>query len=119
MSDNPDIKWALDILTPEPGDKRPLFMEYGLKFSLACGGFYSACYRNYLLSRPMYAGIHIHLISAVCGWAIASAMQQLSDNHYARRDQLLKDYIIKHPEDFPEPERKKWADVLEPWYPIR
>ena len=40
-------------------------------------------------------------------------------NYLAERDAVLRHYIELHPEDFPVPERKKYADVIEPWIPIR
>nr|CAD7576664.1 unnamed protein product [Timema californicum] len=41
------------------------------------------------------------------------------DAYYAERDAILMHYIELHPEDFPPIERKKFADVLLRWDPIR
>lgn len=40
-------------------------------------------------------------------------------NYLSERDAVLRNYIELHPEDFPVPERKKYAEVIEPWIPIR
>ncbi|KOC66271.1 hypothetical protein WH47_07340, partial [Habropoda laboriosa] len=37
----------------------------------------------------------------------------------SRKDAVLRDYIRLHPERFPAPQNRKFADMFEPWVPVR
>ncbi|KAK2585969.1 hypothetical protein KPH14_010546 [Odynerus spinipes] len=119
MAENPDIQWALDILTPDPDYKPSQLVEYGLIVGTPLSLFVASCWRNKSLRRPMLAGIHVHIISSLLGFVGAYSCKEVYENHFARRDQMLRHYVTLHPEDFPPPERKKWSEVFDPWYPIR
>ncbi|KAL2729222.1 NADH dehydrogenase ubiquinone 1 subunit C2 [Vespula squamosa] len=119
MSNNPDIQWALDILTTEPDYKASIWERYGLLYGLPLTIFGGACLRNSLLNRPLHAGFQVHIITTLASFLVSYKLQEFTNDHFAKRDQLLRHYVTLHPEDFPPPERKKWGEVFEPWYPIR
>lgn len=56
MSNNPDIQWALDILTPDPDYKPSIWEKYGMLVGMPLTFFGGACLRNSVLKRPFYAG---------------------------------------------------------------
>ncbi|XP_047346126.1 NADH dehydrogenase [ubiquinone] 1 subunit C2 [Vespa velutina] len=119
MSTNPDIQWALDILTPDPDYRPSLWEKYGMLVGTPIMLVGGACFRNSFLKRPLHAGLQVHIALTVIGLAVGYKMHELVDNHFAKRDQMLRHYVMLHPEDFPPPERKKWGEVFEPWSPIR
>ncbi|KAL4702272.1 hypothetical protein ACJJTC_018586 [Scirpophaga incertulas] len=74
---------------------------------------------NFGTRRPLFSGIQKHVVG-VAGWiGVLTFVQNKRNNYLAEKDAVLRHYIELHPEDFPEPERKKIADILEPWIPIR
>ncbi|XP_053698415.1 NADH dehydrogenase [ubiquinone] 1 subunit C2 [Sabethes cyaneus] len=82
-------------------------------------GFAGACFVNFGTSRPIFSGIQKHIIAAVAASVIATTVDKWRNQYLAEKDATLRHYIELHPEDFPAPERKKWADVFEYWQPIR
>ncbi|KAI5631359.1 NADH-ubiquinone oxidoreductase subunit b14.5b (NDUFC2) domain-containing protein [Phthorimaea operculella] len=74
---------------------------------------------NFGTRRPVFSGIQKH-IAATAGWTVAlNYAQKKRDDYYAEKDAVFRHYIELHPEDFPEPERKKIGELFEPWIPIR
>lgn len=65
------------------------------------------------------SGIQKHLIATSLGAVGGQWIEERRLNYLAEKDAVLRHYIELHPEDFPVPERKKYADVIEPWIPIR
>lgn len=64
-------------------------------------------------------GIQKHLIATSLGAIGGQFIEDRRLNYLAERDAVLRNYIELHPDDFPQPERKKYADVVEPWIPVR
>lgn len=82
-------------------------------------GFAIPCARNFYCYRPWYSGFQAHGIGMTLGYFVAQGINKTTDAYKADRDTKLRDYIIQHPELFPEPERKKYSEVLDSWLPIR
>ncbi|EAT42520.1 AAEL005946-PA [Aedes aegypti] len=82
-------------------------------------GFMGACYVNWGSGRPLFSGIQKHVVAAVGLGALALTMDKWRTQYFAEKDATLRHYVELHPEDFPTPERKKFADVFESWQPIR
>ncbi|XP_058813279.1 NADH dehydrogenase [ubiquinone] 1 subunit C2-like [Topomyia yanbarensis] len=82
-------------------------------------GFLAACYVNWGTGRPILSGIQKHIIAAVSLGALAMTVDKWRNQYLAEKDATLRHYIELHPEDFPTPERKRFADVFEYWQPIR
>ncbi|KAI8510498.1 hypothetical protein Bbelb_114140 [Branchiostoma belcheri] len=82
-------------------------------------GLGTAVLTNVLKRRPYYAGVQRHILFGGLGAVAAYYFAKAENNRTARRDLIVKDYIKKHPEDFPDPGGKTFNDVLYPWAPIR
>ncbi|XP_055587640.1 NADH dehydrogenase [ubiquinone] 1 subunit C2 [Uranotaenia lowii] len=82
-------------------------------------GFAGACYVNFGSGRPVLSGIQKHIIAALSVGFLVTQADKWRNQHLAEKDATLRHYIELHPEDFPTPERKKFADVFEYWQPIR
>ncbi|KAH8025403.1 hypothetical protein HPB51_007715 [Rhipicephalus microplus] len=67
----------------------------------------------------IFLGIQKHIFGAALYVALGESAMRYADHRSMERDAILRRYILLHPEDFPEPERKKYRDVLEPWIPVR
>lgn len=78
-----------------------------------------ACVRNWLNRRPFYSGIQVHITSMAVGFFVAQFIKMKVDDFQAERDTKLRDYIIRHPELFREPERCKYGDLFQNWTPVR
>ncbi|XP_046738507.1 NADH dehydrogenase [ubiquinone] 1 subunit C2 [Diprion similis] len=115
----PNIQWALDLLTPHPEREHFPLYDYWVPVTCALAGFASGMVVNYIGRRPMFSGIQTHITLTVLGAGIGRWAHLKREAIVSERDAVLRDYIRLHPEDFPEPERKKWADQFLEWVPIR
>ncbi|CAH4037855.1 NADH dehydrogenase [ubiquinone] 1 subunit C2 [Pieris brassicae] len=111
---------AIELLKlGDEGRKKPFLNQYwsyimGVAFGLGTGVF-----MNFGTRRPVMSGIQKHVIATV-GWCgLLTYVQKYRDDYLAEKDAVFRHYIELHSEDFPVPERKKIADILEPWVPIR
>uniref|UniRef100_A0A1B0A4E0 NADH dehydrogenase [ubiquinone] 1 subunit C2 n=1 Tax=Glossina pallidipes TaxID=7398 RepID=A0A1B0A4E0_GLOPL len=85
----------------------------------ALSGFGLAAFLNWGFRRPIFSGIQKHIGFAIAGGIIGKYIDEKRDEYLATRDAILRHYVELHPEDFPPIPRKKYADVLERWVPIR
>ncbi|XP_055616630.1 NADH dehydrogenase [ubiquinone] 1 subunit C2 [Toxorhynchites rutilus septentrionalis] len=92
------------------------------KYAPIAGGFFGfggMCYANWGTGRPFLSGIQRHVVATVGLAALAMMVDKWRNAYFAEKDATLRHYIELHPEDFPTPERKKFAEVFEYWQPIR
>ncbi|KAG4079497.1 hypothetical protein HA402_005194 [Bradysia odoriphaga] len=82
-------------------------------------GFGMMCFANFGTRRPLLSGIQKHILAAGVFALGSRIIDGWRRDYYAERDASYRHYISLHPEDFPMPERKKFAEVLEEWVPIR
>uniref|UniRef100_A0A1A9WXQ4 NADH dehydrogenase [ubiquinone] 1 subunit C2 n=1 Tax=Glossina brevipalpis TaxID=37001 RepID=A0A1A9WXQ4_9MUSC len=85
----------------------------------ALAGFGLAIFLNWGFRRPPFSGIQKHIAFTVLGGVTGSYIDKKRNDYLATRDAILRHYVELHPEDFPPIERKKFADVLDRWVPIR
>ncbi|XP_075544702.1 NADH dehydrogenase (ubiquinone) B14.5 B subunit isoform X1 [Dermacentor variabilis] len=109
-----------NLFSPEPPNEHRVFMErvYYWGIPALFGGF-AACVSNYFMRKPIMSGIQRHISYMAVAVGLGELGCRYSDYQSRERDAILRRYILLHPEDFPEPERKKYRDVLEPWIPVR
>ncbi|XP_002739379.1 NADH dehydrogenase [ubiquinone] 1 subunit C2-like [Saccoglossus kowalevskii] len=82
-------------------------------------GFFSSVVNNGLTRRPPLSGLHRHAIAFVIGAALGYYYRQFERRHWAERDWYIEDYVQRHPQSFPEPEKKKMGSILHPWGPVK
>jgi NADH dehydrogenase (ubiquinone) 1 subunit C2 len=51
----------------------------------------------------MFLGIQTHLLTGVGGFLAGYYLDQYRNQYFAERDAVLRNYLERHPEDFPEP----------------
>ncbi|XP_072745514.1 NADH dehydrogenase [ubiquinone] 1 subunit C2 [Anoplolepis gracilipes] len=119
ISDHPEVQWALDLLKPDPTYELSLPQKYATEVICMGTGFSTVCLKNWFNKRPYYAGIQFHVVAMAIGYAVSQVIKKYVDDYQAERDTKLRDYIIRHPELFPEPARMKYSEILEGWTPIR
>ncbi|XP_013098564.1 NADH dehydrogenase [ubiquinone] 1 subunit C2 [Stomoxys calcitrans] len=109
----------LELLTAKE-DRKPSFLSsvYNPAASTAAG-FGLACMLNWGLRKPIFSGIQNHVGFALLGLLGGTYLDKKRNEELATRDAILRHYVQLHPEDFPPIQRKKYADVLEQWVPIR
>ncbi|XP_055918237.1 NADH dehydrogenase [ubiquinone] 1 subunit C2 [Eupeodes corollae] len=110
---------ALELLENR-GDRQPTIMNTLFNpLASALAGCGLAMFINFAYRRPVWSGIQKHIAFTAIGGGLGLYLDKKRNEHLADRDAVLRHYIMLHPEDFPMPERKKYADVLEVWQPIR
>jgi len=50
-------------------------------------------------------GLQYHIIAITTGYLAAQVIKKYVDQYYTEGDSRLRDYIIRHPELFPEPRK--------------
>ncbi|XP_047018870.1 NADH dehydrogenase [ubiquinone] 1 subunit C2 [Helicoverpa zea] len=86
----------------------------GATFGVCMGVFL-----NHQTRRPAFSGIQKHILLTAGFIGLFTFAQKTRNSYLAEKDAVYKHYISLHPEDFPEPPRKKIADIIEPWVPVR
>ncbi|KAL0125187.1 hypothetical protein PUN28_004373 [Cardiocondyla obscurior] len=119
ISDHPEVQWALDLLKPDPNYQPSVFTKYAAEVVCVGMGLLIPTAMNMYTQRPLRAGIQKHIAFVIGGYAVSQIIKKFVDDFQAERDTKLRDYIIRHPELFPEPERVKFSEVLEDWIPTR
>ncbi|XP_017789181.1 PREDICTED: uncharacterized protein LOC108571616 isoform X1 [Habropoda laboriosa] len=112
-------QWALDLLEPTPDDYKRSFYDY---WPLATGfltGAGGSIVRNMLLKLPLHTGAHITVFSGAICTLLGCGFLFINEIKKSRKDAVLRDYIRLHPERFPAPQNRKFADMFEPWVPVR
>ncbi|KAJ6650130.1 NADH dehydrogenase [ubiquinone] 1 subunit C2 [Pseudolycoriella hygida] len=101
--------------------ERPKTFLHDIAAPLITGGlgFGLACFLNFATRRPLFSGIQKHILYAGIGAVGGKVAEGWRSEFFAERDAMIRHYISLHPEDFPMPERKKYADILEEWVPVR
>lgn len=119
ISEHPEVQWALELLKPDPAYEPSILSKYSPEIVCTGSGFAIPSLANVLNNKPFYAGIRKHIGFVIVGYVVSQLAHRFVDNYQMERDTKIRDYIIRHPELFPEPERVKYKYVLEEWTPIR
>ncbi|XP_033196528.1 NADH dehydrogenase (ubiquinone) B14.5 B subunit [Bombus vancouverensis nearcticus] len=112
-------QWALDLLEPTRLDRsNHIFKYYAVPLStIAISG--TAVLKNILEKKPATANKPYIALATVVGFALGCGIHWAADMRFARKDAIMRDYIMRHPERFPKPDIKKYADIFDEWDPIR
>ena len=109
----------IELLTESHGIEEPFISKHFSSTVCAVVGVLSVCAGNWATRRPVWAGVQKHVLAGVVGYFVGQFINDRRNAYLAQRDAVYRHYIELHREDFPIPERKKFADVLEYWHPIR
>ncbi|CAJ1065149.1 NADH dehydrogenase 1 subunit C2 [Micropterus salmoides] [Xyrichtys novacula] len=87
---------------------------------LAAVGWCSALIHNAINHRPpIKAGVHRQVLLTTVGWFLGYYLTKRENYIYAKLDRDMNEYIRLHPEDFAPKEKKTFAEIVEPFHPIR
>ncbi|KAJ9578410.1 hypothetical protein L9F63_005368 [Diploptera punctata] len=112
-------KTNMELLTRDPDRIDPFLSKWWNPLAATVVGVVTVVFMKYGTRRPLLSGVQQYAIGAGLGGGLGYYIDQKRNRNLAERDAILRHYLEMHPEDFPEPERKKYADVLNPWVPIR
>ncbi|XP_043259578.1 NADH dehydrogenase [ubiquinone] 1 subunit C2 [Colletes gigas] len=115
----PDGEWAIDLLTRDMGYKTQFYNTYFSEMLFGIAGFCAPLSANVWVRQPLFSHLPIAIVGGLIGVAIGNFVTKKVDFFFARRDAKLIDYIRLHPDRFPAPENKKYADIFQPWVPLR
>ncbi|XP_068440478.1 NADH dehydrogenase [ubiquinone] 1 subunit C2 [Clinocottus analis] len=83
-------------------------------------GWCTAMLQNGINHRPpLKSGVHRQLLLTTIGWFIGYHLTKYENYVYARLDRDMNEYIKLHPEEFPAKEKKTFAEIVEPFHPVR
>ncbi|CAL7945394.1 unnamed protein product [Xylocopa violacea] len=112
-------QWLHDVLEPNEIDETPSILKNYAMFPGFCMGYYAMKIRNKYLGRPTRWNLPIMLASsAFCGF-FAYVSHEIVHIQKARRDAVTREYIMLHPERFPDPYPKSYAEIFRDWIPAR
>ncbi|CAN9510934.1 unnamed protein product [Ophioblennius macclurei] len=87
---------------------------------LSAVGWMTAMLQNAVNHRPPIAsGVHRQVLMATVGWFIGYHITKYENYKYAKLDRDMNEYIRLHPEGFAPKEKKTFAEIVEPFNPIR
>ncbi|XP_020490563.1 NADH dehydrogenase [ubiquinone] 1 subunit C2 [Labrus bergylta] len=83
-------------------------------------GWCTALLQNAINHRPpLKSGLHRQFLLATIGWFIGYHITKKENYTYAKLDLDMSEYIRLHPEEFAGNEKKTFAEIVEPFHPIR
>ncbi|KAM6933243.1 NADH dehydrogenase [ubiquinone] 1 subunit C2 [Xenentodon cancila] len=83
-------------------------------------GWITAMLQNAINHRPpLKSGVHRQVLLSTIGWFIGYHITKRENYTYARLDRDMNEYIRLHPEEFKEKEKKTFAEIVEPFHPVR
>ncbi|TSN57756.1 NADH dehydrogenase [ubiquinone] 1 subunit C2 [Bagarius yarrelli] len=83
-------------------------------------GWLTAMFHNSLNRRPaLKAGVHRQALFITVGWFIGYHLTKIENYKYSNLDRDMKEYMRLHPLEFPATEKKTFAEIVEPFNPIR
>lgn len=109
----------IEILTNKDLIEPPYLNKFWGPTMLGGLVFVGCCVSNWAVRRPLLSGIQWHIVLTIGGGFLGRYFENYQMDYFAERDAVLRDYIRLHCDDFPEIKRKKYAELFEPWVPIR
>ncbi|XP_061733988.1 NADH dehydrogenase [ubiquinone] 1 subunit C2 [Nerophis ophidion] len=83
-------------------------------------GYFSALLDNALKRKPaLKSGVHRQVLLVTIGWFLGYHMKKYENYVYAKRDRDMNAYIKLYPNDFIPKEKKTFAEIVEPFTPVR
>ncbi|KAM9811722.1 NADH dehydrogenase [ubiquinone] 1 subunit C2 [Syngnathus acus] len=87
---------------------------------LAGVGWCTAMLQNGLNHRPpLKSGAHRQVLMATIGWFIGYHVTKYENYVHAKLDRDMREYMKLHPDDFAPKEKKTFAEIVEPFIPVR
>ncbi|XP_074535913.1 NADH dehydrogenase [ubiquinone] 1 subunit C2 [Halichoeres trimaculatus] len=68
---------------------------------------------------PLRAGVHRQVLATTIGWFLGYHITKIENYVNAKLDRDMREYVRLHPEEFPLKEKKTFAEIVEPFCPIR
>ncbi|AWO98681.1 NADH dehydrogenase [Scophthalmus maximus] len=84
-----------------------------------CGWFTALLHNAVNFRPPLKSGVHRQVLMTTLGWFVGYHMTKHANYVYAKHDREMYEYIRLHPEDFPPKEKKTFAEIVEPFHPVR
>ncbi|XP_049789211.1 NADH dehydrogenase [ubiquinone] 1 subunit C2 [Schistocerca nitens] len=110
---------SLELLDGKRQREEPLLSKIWAPLTYGGIAFAGVCFANAANRRPMLSGIQRHALFTLGAVALGNFVEKYRADYLAEKDAVLRHYVELHPEDFPTPERKKFAEVFNRWNPVR
>ncbi|XP_059186975.1 NADH dehydrogenase [ubiquinone] 1 subunit C2 [Centropristis striata] len=87
---------------------------------LGAMGWATAVLHNAINHRPpLKSGVHRQVLFSTIGWFLGYHLTKHENYTYARLDRDMNEYVRRHPEEFAQKKKKTFAEIVEPFYPVR
>merc|ERR1719481_948070 len=118
---NPDprVKWAMDVMDKEGNDFEGFIGRIWAPMSSAIFPVCASTAYNVQARVPLRTNLIPALIATPFFGLIGYGIRRFFDNRRAEEEAIMRHYILTHPEQFPEPKRTKYIDMIQPWKPWR
>ncbi|XP_023717255.1 NADH dehydrogenase [ubiquinone] 1 subunit C2 [Cryptotermes secundus] len=112
-------KSNMELLLRDEDRIDPFLSKWWNPVAASVVGVITVVFVRHAQRRPLISGIQTHILTGIGCFLAGYHIDQYRNQYLAERDAVLRNYLERHPEDFPEPERKKFSEILQPWIPIR
>ncbi|XP_072547923.1 NADH dehydrogenase [ubiquinone] 1 subunit C2 [Salminus brasiliensis] len=68
---------------------------------------------------PLKSGVHRQALFVTVGWFIGYHVQKYANYVHAKLDKEMIGYVKVHPEEFANEDKKTFAELVEPFHPVR
>ncbi|XP_033968900.1 NADH dehydrogenase [ubiquinone] 1 subunit C2 [Trematomus bernacchii] len=82
-------------------------------------GFASMLHNAINHKPPLKSGVHRLVLMTTIGWYVGYHVTKREHYHFAKVDRDMTEYIKLHPDNFVAKDKKTFAEIVEPFNPIR
>ncbi|XP_051934603.1 NADH dehydrogenase [ubiquinone] 1 subunit C2 [Hippocampus zosterae] len=83
-------------------------------------GWCAAMLHNAIKHRPpLKSGVHRQVLLTTIGWFLGYHVTKYENYVHAKLDREMNEYMKLHPDRFAPKEKKTFAEIVEPFIPVR
>jgi len=109
----------MDIMDQEGMDFQSTFDRLTAPLGFGIAGPAAIVMRNGLNRMPLRSNWVMMAVTAPIGFAMGLGIKRWREKINADNMAVMKHYVLTHPERFPEPERRRYKDMIKPWFAHR
>uniref|UniRef100_A0A3Q2Y5T2 NADH dehydrogenase [ubiquinone] 1 subunit C2 n=1 Tax=Hippocampus comes TaxID=109280 RepID=A0A3Q2Y5T2_HIPCM len=72
-----------------------------------------------IMNGNVLSGVHRQVLLTTIGWFLGYHLTKYENYVHAKLDREMNEYMKLHPDDFAPKEKKTFAEIVEPFIPVR